>query len=161
MARQMLSLLAGDAIDLWLVRQLKGLTSGHSVARAILSLQSILWPGGVWFSSANQQRDSRHKEGLLRQQREIGTDPIQDDSAGEKTKPWVPSWQPPSAMRADRFLEPATRPADEDDMRSKALERMLSKCPSAVTAILGQKNYAKSVTELHSMIQSSTFTLQV
>ena len=162
MARQMLSLLAGDTIDLWLVRQLKGLTSGHSVARAILSLQSILWPGGVWFAWANQQREQRQQQQEMQRQRrpEADSDPVR---AGDErpAQPWVPTWQPPTPMRADRFLEPANRPSDEDEMRTKALERILGKCPNTVLANLGQKTYTKSMTELHGMMQSSTFTLQV
>lgn len=159
MGRQMLSLLAGDAIDLWLVGKLRALTSEHSMARAILSIRAMLWPGGVWFAWANQQREQRTQS-----QAGATSVPTQDGPKGPdvgQELPWVPTWSPPPAMRADRFLEPSARPLDEDVVRLKALERLLSTCPVAVTTLLGQKNFEKGVTDLHSMLQSSTFTLQV
>ena len=48
-ARQMLSLVAGGAIDEYILSQLKALRQEHQLARLIHSLQISLWPGGVWF----------------------------------------------------------------------------------------------------------------
>ncbi len=47
-ARQVLSLVAGDAIDIYLLGMLRRLREEASVAAAIRSLQNVLWPGGVW-----------------------------------------------------------------------------------------------------------------
>ena len=158
MARQMLSLLAGDAIDMFLVSKLRSLTSEHSIARAILSVHTALWPGGVWFAWSNQQQQQRQAQ----QQQQGDTDvKATVREAPPPPEPWVPTWLPPPAMQADRFLEPAALPDDGEEMRRKALEVMLGKCPAAVTALLGQRNYCKSMNELHSMLQSSTFTLQI
>ena len=166
MARQMLSLLAGDAIDLWLVSKLRSLTSEHSMARMILSIRAALWPGGVWFAWANQQREQRAVSLSAAGPPKAQTEPEQREcsdagSPQAASSAWVPTWSPPPAMRAECFLEPSTRPPDEDAVRAKALERMLSKCPAAVTTLLGLKNYEKGILELHSMLQSSTFSLQV
>ena len=48
-ARQMLSLVAGSAIDEYLLSQLRLLRQPHTLARLIHALQTKLWPGGVWF----------------------------------------------------------------------------------------------------------------
>ena len=131
MARQMLSLLAGDAIDMFLVSKLRSLTSEHSIARAILSVHTALWPGGVWFAWSNQQQQQRQAQ----QQQQGDTDvKATVREAPPPPEPWVPTWLPPPAMQADRFLEPAVLPADGEEMRRKALEVMLGKCPAAVTA---------------------------
>ena len=45
----MLSLVAGGAIDEYILSQLKALRQEHQLARLIHSLQISLWPGGVWF----------------------------------------------------------------------------------------------------------------
>lgn len=48
-ARQMLSLVAGSAIDEYLLSQLRLLRQPHTLARLIHALQTKLWPGGIWF----------------------------------------------------------------------------------------------------------------
>lgn len=47
-ARQALSLVAGEAIDSWLVAHLQRLREQHTVGRIIQRIQAGLWPGGVW-----------------------------------------------------------------------------------------------------------------
>lgn len=48
----MLSLVAGGKIDEWLLGHLRGLRDEHFVARMLHALESMLWPGGVWFLHA-------------------------------------------------------------------------------------------------------------
>ncbi len=50
-SRQVLSLVAGDAIDVFLLGQLRLLREEHTLARLISSIQAALWPGGSWFMS--------------------------------------------------------------------------------------------------------------
>ena len=50
-ARQVLSLVAGGAIDEWLLSHLRALRQEHGVAWALAQLQRQLWPGGAWFQS--------------------------------------------------------------------------------------------------------------
>jgi hypothetical protein len=157
----MLSLLAGDAIDMYLIRKLHAVTSEHSIARAILAVQNVLWPGGVWFAWYNQQQQMREASipGKGTEQKGRGAEEVCTEAYRDSA--WVPTWTPPPAMQAERFLEPSTRDPDEDVICQKLLDRLLSKCPSAVVTVLGLKHYSSSVTELHSMLQSSTFMLQV
>ena len=48
-ARQVLSLVAGGAIDEWVVSQLRGLRQANRLASLIQLLEATLWPGGRWF----------------------------------------------------------------------------------------------------------------
>ena len=48
-ARQALSLVAGEAIDNYLTSQLRLLRQQHTIGRIIQRVQASLWPGGVWF----------------------------------------------------------------------------------------------------------------
>ena len=47
----MLSLVAGGAIDEWLLSNLRTLRQEHALARVLHHLQAQLWPGGAWFQS--------------------------------------------------------------------------------------------------------------
>ena len=51
-ARQVLSLVAGSAIDEYVLSQLRLLRQQHTLARILHGLQNTLWPGGVWFQDA-------------------------------------------------------------------------------------------------------------
>ena len=47
-ARQVLSLVAGGAIDEWVVGQLRALRQANRLAALIQWLEATLWPGGRW-----------------------------------------------------------------------------------------------------------------
>lgn len=64
MARQMLSLVAGGAIDEWLLSNLRTLRQEHALARVLAHLQAQLWPGGAWFQSLPEHQH-RVSEGLF------------------------------------------------------------------------------------------------
>ena len=52
-ARQMLSLVAGSAIDEYLLSQMRLLRQPITLARMIHAVQNKLWPGGVWFQHSD------------------------------------------------------------------------------------------------------------
>lgn len=54
--RQVLSLIAGGAIDVFLLGQLRLLRQEHTLARAIHAIQASLWPGGTWFMYRPERR---------------------------------------------------------------------------------------------------------
>lgn len=56
MARQALSLVAGEAIDAYLTSRLRSLRQQHTIGRIIQQVQAALWPGGVWFQQAQAAR---------------------------------------------------------------------------------------------------------
>jgi hypothetical protein len=86
---------------------MKNLVSEHSVARMLLTLQSALWPGGVWFSWANQQQEKY----LNRKQRRASLNRDDDNPRGQ---PFVPTWLRSKPMKAEAFLEAAVRSAHDD-----------------------------------------------
>ena len=57
-ARQVLSLVAGGAIDEWVAGQLRSARQEHTLARMLAILQASLWPGGAWFQSLPQHQAS-------------------------------------------------------------------------------------------------------
>lgn len=52
-ARQMLSLVAGSAIDEYLLSQMRLLRQPITLARMIHAVQTKLWPGGTWFQHSD------------------------------------------------------------------------------------------------------------
>jgi sorting nexin-13 len=86
-ARQALSLVAGEAIDAYLTSKLRLLRQQHTIGRIISQIQASLWPGGVWFQytpGAQAAAASRDRQ--------------QAAAAG--------SYVRPEGMDAARFLEP-------------------------------------------------------
>eukprot|EP00210_Caulerpa_lentillifera_P002905 g2773.t1 len=57
--RQILSLLAGGAIDVHLNEKIKRLRSEHTIAWLIHWLKSLLWPGGVWFTTTTIEQEDK------------------------------------------------------------------------------------------------------
>lgn len=57
--RQLLSLLAGDSIDLFLLEKIKSLRTEHTLARLIHMIQNGLWPGGKWYATVPPYCDAR------------------------------------------------------------------------------------------------------
>ncbi|KAJ9516018.1 hypothetical protein QJQ45_024470, partial [Haematococcus lacustris] len=54
-ARQLLAMVAGDALDATIAARLHSATSEQAVAQALLALQRKLWPGGRWFATAQTE----------------------------------------------------------------------------------------------------------
>lgn len=54
----MLSLVAGDAIDVFLLGQLRLLRQERTLARIIGSIQAALWPAGTWFMYRPEYKSS-------------------------------------------------------------------------------------------------------
>ncbi|KAK9836224.1 hypothetical protein WJX84_011500 [Apatococcus fuscideae] len=131
-ARQMLSLVAGGKIDEWLLGHLRGLRDEHFVARMLHALESVLWPGGVWFLHA------QHAD--IQAPRPEGTT------------------VPPTFMSASRFGHTDPPPAAEADAVSSALWKLLVlRAPPALVRIIGTQVYQSGVRDLYDMMQSATF----
>ncbi|KAJ9515889.1 hypothetical protein QJQ45_016931 [Haematococcus lacustris] len=54
-ARQLLAMVAGDALDATIAARLHSATSEQALAHALLALQRKLWPGGRWFATAQTE----------------------------------------------------------------------------------------------------------
>ena len=91
-ARQALALVAGGAVDDWLLRRLRTLSSPTTVAGLLLRLQGSLWPGGVWYSRAAAVAATRERE-----------------AAGSPPPPLGPDGRPPLAPTDGGRLHDASR----------------------------------------------------
>lgn len=49
---QVITSMAGDAVDQFIASQLRELQREHAVSRALRHIESALWPGGTWFMTA-------------------------------------------------------------------------------------------------------------
>lgn len=96
-ARQTLSLVAGEAIDGWLVSQLARLREEHTIGRLIQRIQASLWPGGLWFqrTPAAQAAAAAAAAAAAKAAQQSGA-----DGGGQG------GYVRPAGMEAARFLEP-------------------------------------------------------
>lgn len=93
MARQVLSMAIGDAIDVYLLSRLRLLRQESTIASLIQNLQSSLWPGGTWFQNTPQYMALHPEAGLAR-----------TSSLGSPTA--AVHARAATAVSPERFLEP-------------------------------------------------------
>lgn len=139
-ARQVLSLVAGDAIDVYLLSRLKLLRQAHTIARLLQSIQGSLWPGGTWFQYLPQ-----HQAQQAEQPKQGRTSP---------RKLWT--------MQADKYLEPwGPPPLDEEEIREAVYNLLMSQAPSPLVRLVGRSAYISGIEDLFGLLQSSTFVQQL
>ncbi|CAD7702485.1 unnamed protein product [Ostreobium quekettii] len=131
--RQLLSMLAGDVIDVYLVEQLKSLRTEHTIARMIHMLKSALWPGGKWFGSLGSIAAAR------------------PSSRGGR----------PTGIDKDKYLEPLLRPPDEEEMVERMRHRLITQATPAFTHLLGKSTYLEGMQDVFDMLQLPTFVTQL
>eukprot|EP00803_Ostreobium_quekettii_P004985 evm.model.scf_463.2 EVM.evm.TU.scf_463.2 scf_463:20967-31329(+) len=132
--RQLLSLLAGDLIDVYLKEQFKSMRTEHTIARLIHQLKNALWPGGKWFGSLGPFAEARaalNKGGR------------------------------PKGIDRDKYLEPLLRPPDEEEMAERLRHRLITQANPVFTRLLGKSTYLKGIQDLYDMLQLPTFMTQL
>ena len=124
MTRQVLSLLAGDAIDTWVAARLRHLTSEHSLARALLLLHGALFPGGCWYSFGQppaQQQQQQQQQAAAAQLRQEGApaeakaQQAQQAAAGGGG----PRWRPAQPITAEGYLDPWPAPPQAEQIAER------------------------------------------
>ncbi|KAA6429701.1 MAG: phox domain-containing [Trebouxia sp. A1-2] len=134
-ARQMLSLVAGSAIDEYLLSQMRLLRQPHTMARIIHALQTKLWPGGVWF----QHTDHYHQQ----------------------HPPGSPNRRRPH-LTAEHYTDvDSAPPLDEDEIQEAVYSLLVNKAPPVLVRLIGRDCYKHGVDDLFEMIQSRTFIYQL
>jgi len=177
MARQVLSLVAGDVIDVFLVNKLMLLRQEHSIARLIHKLQNSLWPGGVWYSyvagEADQQQEQAETKTSLDQQPSSSTlknstTTTTNNNSNSNTstlgKQEGPLRPPPFLMQSDRYIKPSTPPPpDAEYIKATIKELMLTKLTSSLplARLVGKGVYTEGMADLHDMMQSEVFMHQL
>ena len=110
MARQALSLVAGEAIDSYLISQLARLRDQYTVGRIIASIQASLWPGGVFFWYTPTGRAQQAAAAAWRAAQAAAQAAAQEGGGGDAAAAAAADagggHVRPAPMQPERFLEP-------------------------------------------------------
>ncbi|KAK9148828.1 hypothetical protein Scep_007585 [Stephania cephalantha] len=151
-AKQVLQLGMGDALDDWLIEKIQLLRRGSVIASAIKRVEQILWPDGIFLTkhpsrqrppqTANQSPTSQsggHSMSMSSQNK----DDVQKRN-GKDTNLLTDDQQKEAARRA-KFV----------------YELMIDKAPAALVSIFGRKEYERSAKDLYFFLQSSVCLKQL
>ncbi|KAJ0441255.1 putative Phox domain, sorting nexin, PX domain superfamily [Helianthus annuus] len=127
-SKQILQLMMEDAIDDWLLRQIRFLRRDSLVAQGIYWIQDVLWPEGTFFLKlrANQ------------------TDSSQSNESSCKT----PSGSKNNKGSFEERLEAARRASDIKKM-------ILEGAPTTLVSLIGHKQYTRSAQDIYYFLQSA------
>jgi sorting nexin-13 len=160
-ARQLLSLLAGGAIDAALLRALSSATSAATLARGLDALRASLWPGGVLYSRATAAAAAAGATAAAAAARAARED---REGGGRANSP--PPLGRPDAPRlagltAAGYL--ARPPAPDDAVNAEEVRRRLAALPvpGPLVALLGRGAWLAALHELHDLAETPTATLAV
>jgi hypothetical protein len=154
-ARQVLSMAIGDAIDVYLLAKLSLLRQESTIGRVIQLIQSSLWPGGIWFQRTPQFKALHPEISHLSFEEELMSPTARGSVAGRGEGPGP-------GMQADKYLTPAgPSPLDEEEVREAVWELLLRKAPGPLLRLVGKTPYNEGVQDLYEMIQSPTFMKQL
>ncbi len=105
MARQALSLVAGEAIDAYLTSRLRLLRQQHTIGRIIQQIQASLWPGGVWFQHTPAAQ-ARAAAGTASQQPQQASAAAGGSNDSSNDSSAAPGYARPAGMDPEKFLTP-------------------------------------------------------
>jgi len=152
-ARQVLSMAIGDAIDVYLLAKLSLLRQESTIGRVIQLIQSSLWPGGIWFQRTPQFK-ALHPE--------VSQFNFEEELMSPTGRGGPRNGGPGPGMQADKYLTPAgPPPLDEEEVREAVWRLLLKKAPSPLLRLVGRTPYNEGVEDLYEMIQSPTFMKQL
>ncbi|KAG7671832.1 hypothetical protein Ndes2526B_g07257 [Nannochloris sp. 'desiccata'] len=152
-ARQVLSIAIGDAIDVYLLAKLSLLRQESTIGRVIQLIQSSLWPGGTWFQRTPEFK-ALHPE--------VSQLSFEEELMSPTARGGPRSGGPAPGMQADKYLTPVgPPPLDEEEVREAVWELLLRKAPSPLIRLVGRTPYNEGVQDLYEMIQSPTFMKQL
>ncbi|EFN59116.1 hypothetical protein CHLNCDRAFT_137916 [Chlorella variabilis] len=163
-ARQALSLVAGEAIDAYLTSKLRLLRQQHTIGRIISQIQASLWPGGVWYqytpaAQALAAAAAQRQQAQQQQQQQQQHGPAAGNQAGTAPAPGSGGrYVRPAGMDPAKFLEPGgPPPLDEDEIREAVEALLLRRAPTALVRLIGKNAYASGTRDLFDMLQSQTY----
>ncbi|XP_038694235.1 uncharacterized protein LOC119991824 isoform X2 [Tripterygium wilfordii] len=134
-AKQILQLGMGDALDDWLIEKIQLLRRGSVVASGIKRIEQILWPDGIFITKHPKRRHPQNS-------------PQNSPHGGQ-----------PTEMSSPRLSEEQQREADR---RAKFVyELMIDNAPAAVVGLVGRKEYEQCAKDLYFFLQSSVCLKQL
>lgn len=137
-AKQVLQLGMGDALDDWLVEKIQRLRRGSVVASGIKRVEQILWPDGIFIT--------KHPK----RQRPSGS------GTPSQSQPHSQLADQVSSPKQEDFLEFVEQQEREAEQRAKFVyELMVDNAPAAIASLVGQKEYEQCAKDLYFYLQSS------
>lgn len=137
-AKQILQLGMGDAVDDWLVTQIQHLRQEDVVAGVIRSVQEILWPGGVFITKAKK------------------TDAAAVSPVGIQNK--VVKQASQKGMDQSAFFESQLEAAR---CARVVHEVLVEGAPTPLVSFVGKQQYTRCANEIYYFLQSSVFLKQL
>ncbi|PNY06024.1 phox domain-containing protein [Trifolium pratense] len=128
-AKQVLQLGMGDALDDWLLEKILLLRKGSVIASGVTRVEQILWPDGIFLTKHPNRRPP--------------TGPSQSSPNGHQSTP----------VSTPRMDDEQQREADR---RAKFVyELMIDHAPPAIVGLVGKKEYEQCARDLYFFLQSS------
>ncbi|CAH2051549.1 unnamed protein product [Thlaspi arvense] len=139
-SKQILQLVMEDAVDDWLLREIRWLRNEETVAHGIRWAQDILWPDGVFFTRVGDGQEASD-----------GTDPSEKtfEIAGQLGGMKVPK---PSSF--EQQLEASRR-------ASEIRKFLFDGAPTALVSLVGHKQYRRCARDIFYFTQSNVCIKQL
>eukprot|EP00873_Tetraselmis_striata_P010052 jgi/Tetstr1/430316/TSEL_020141.t1 len=135
--KQMLSLVAGGTVDLLVARKMNDISSPHTWARLIMRLRNLLWPGGVFFTTARAAPYVARGEA-------------------------PPSSVPPGGYNRDNWITLETEMGPEEVAAADKLKDIIfNQAPPSLVRIVGRSRYSSAAKDIYHILQSPTFMTQL
>ncbi|KAL9387793.1 hypothetical protein Peur_020917 [Populus x canadensis] len=142
-AKQILQLGMGDALDDWLIEKIQLLRRGSVVASGIKRVEQILWPDGIFITKHPKRRP-----------------PPQQPTEVSSPKLISPHGQQPMEVSSPR-LNDEQQQQDAVRRAKFVYELMIDNAPAAVVGLVGRKEYEQRAKDLYFFLQSSVCTKQL
>ncbi|CAK7356694.1 unnamed protein product [Dovyalis caffra] len=142
-AKQILQLGMGDALDDWLIEKIQLLRRGSVVASGIKRIEQILWPDGIFITKHPKRRP-----------------PKQQPTEVSSPKLNSPHGQQPMEGSSPRLSDEQQQ---QDAVRRAKLvyELMIDNAPAAIVSLVGRKEYEQCAKDLYFFLQSSVCMKQL
>ncbi|KAK3028334.1 hypothetical protein RJ639_037796 [Escallonia herrerae] len=142
-AKQVLQLGMGDALDDWLIEKIQLLRRGSVVASGINRVEQILWPDG-YFITKHPKRQ-RPRSSVSPYNSPHGQPPTPLSSANDDSIWKLEELQQKEAQRRAKFV----------------YELMIDNAPAAIVGLVGRKEYEQCAKDLYYFLQSSVCLKQL
>ncbi|KAJ8755783.1 hypothetical protein K2173_024327 [Erythroxylum novogranatense] len=145
-AKQLLQLGMGDALDDWLLEKIQLLRKGTVVASGIKRVEKILWPDGIFITKHPKRRrqtsaNTSNGTSLSQQSTEMST------PKGSTNTRETPEMSSPR-LNDDQVQQ-------EADRRAKFVyELMIDNAPAAIVGLVGRREYQQCAKDLYFFLQS-------
>jgi sorting nexin-13 len=144
MAKQILKVGLGDAIDDWLLEKIQWLRSDDTMAAGIQWVRGILWPDGIFVTKHPSRSD------------------LSSTNSGASKGLGIEG-----AMKGGQRVQQQA-PVNSFEYRLEALRRamvvreiLLDRAPAALVNLIGKKQYTRCATDIYNFSQSTVCVKQL